>query len=104
MSLYLIVLDIFLIHEFLKLFFDYCFNLESALFCEKELSILTVQCVKILLPPASFLRCPLVFQLEELLSYWSLVLYFVTFCTEVHSLSLIMPLAFLCPSYISAVN
>jgi len=105
MSLYLVVLDIFFIHEFLKLFFDESLYLESAAFCEKELCILTVHCVKIFLSPLpSFICCPLVFCLEELLSNCSLFLYFFAICVEVHSLSLTMLLACLCPSYISAIN
>lgn len=48
MSLYLIVLDISLIHEFLKLFFLLVY-LESAALCEKEVCTLTVQYVKIFL-------------------------------------------------------
>lgn len=62
MPLYLIVLDIFFIREFLKLFFDECLYLESAAFCQKELCILTVQIVKVFLsPPACFIGCSLVF-------------------------------------------
>lgn len=107
MSLYLVVLDIFFHPWIFKagFFFDESVFLGSAVFCEKELCILTEQCVKIFLfPPASFMGCPLVFQLEELLSNCSLFLYFITFHTEVHSLSLIMLLVLLCPSYISAIN